>query len=87
MASTIPADLKDAYAKLKKAEGTVTKERAKAVTISGKLADQKEVVAVAHDIFVVAREDVRTLERAYDIGDWAPSDVPPTVIGEQVEEI
>ena len=83
MTEPIPVALKAAYTKQKATEKTVTKERAKSVTIRTKLAEQNEIVATAHDLFIVARQDVRTLERQYNIGEWAPSDIPPLIVGRQ----
>ena len=86
MAEKIPDDLKAAYAVEKKLEATVKKERAKSVTARSKLDKQNQVVGFAKLDYVEAREVVRELERGYDLGEWAPSNVPPTVIGRQPEE-
>jgi hypothetical protein len=86
MATKIPDDLKAAYVAEKKMAAVVKRERAKSVTLRTKLDQQNQLVGFADLDYVEAREVVRTLERTHDIGDWAPSDIPPTVIGFQEQE-
>ena len=86
MAEKIPDDLKAAYAVQKKLATTVKKERAKSVTIRTKLDEQNQVVGFADLDYVEAREVVRGLERDYDLGEWASTDVPPNLIGQQTIE-
>ena len=86
MAEKIPADLKEAYAAEKKARGEAARKRAKSIRQREMLDEANVATRETQDAYLVAREEVRRLERQYDIGEWTSTDVPPTVIGVPQEE-
>lgn len=87
MADTIPDDLKAAYAAETKAEKGWGKEKAKDVKLTEKAALQAVDTNEAKVLYIDARSERRRLEREYEIGEWAPSGVPPTLVGRVADEV
>ncbi len=81
MAETIPTDLKAAYAAEAKTEKAYDKEKVKGVKLTDKAALQGVDTNEAKVLYLNARGERRRLERDYEIGEWAPSGVPPIQVG------
>lgn len=77
----IPDDLQSAYIAEEKAEDKLATQRAKSVKLRADLDMSQEKVRTLRIPFEATRETRRTLEREYDIGEWAIPGIPAQTIG------